>query len=112
MAASEFEASLMLDLLNDLAVNPKNSLSQSSSISNLKITLFDLIISNKTLDFDDDFMLQFLLFLFSESISAENNLCNENTFLNLLDDNRSSDNLKGLYQHSVLPLKREIFWSS
>jgi len=109
MAASEFEASLMLDLLNDLGTNVENSLSQSSSISNLKITLFDLIISNKTLDFDEDFMLQLLLFLFKESISAENNSCNENIFLNLLDDKRASDNLKDFISTVCFPSKDKFF---
>ena len=67
MFANEFESTLVTDLLMDLN-NPESRLENSNSIINLRVTLFDLFIRNKDLAFSEDFLMQLLLFIFSESI--------------------------------------------
>ena len=54
-------------------------------------------------------MLELLLFIFKESISAENNSCNKNIFLNLLDDDRASNNLKDFISTVCFPSKEKFF---
>ena len=63
MFANEFESTLVTDLLMDLN-NPESRLENSNSIINLRVTLFDLFIRNKDLAFNEDFLLQLLLFIF------------------------------------------------
>ena len=81
MFANEFESTLVTDLLMDLN-NPESRLENSNSIINLRVTLFDLFIRNKDLAFNEDFLLQLLLFIFSEGISDQNSFCNKSSFLN------------------------------
>ena len=63
--ANEFESGLIIDLLMDL--NGYDSrIKNSNSVLNLRITLFNSIISNKSLTFHEDFILQLLLYIFGK----------------------------------------------
>ena len=108
--ANESEASLILDLLADLGNGLENRISQSISVSKLRTKLFELIINNKNYEFNEEFMLQFLTFVFMESISSENSVCNESIFLNLLDDKRASPYFKDYLSTLCFPNKEKLFY--
>lgn len=107
--ANDSEASIILDLLADLGGGFENRVSMSRSVSKLRTRLFELIIFNKNYDFNEDFMFQFLLFAFMESISEENSICNETIFLNLLNDKRASNHIKDHISTLCFPNKEKLF---
>jgi len=87
--ASKQEADVIFDLLNRLT-EFGGKLSKTKLNKTLQVRLYDLVISNPQIDFDEDFLLSFLLFLFGDAISDDPIICKEELFINLRNDSRAS----------------------